>query len=177
MEKGIDNISLIAAIGENNELGYDNDLIWRTKEDLQFFKSKTMGSKIVMGRKTLESLPGILPGRKHIVLSNTNWYVSKNIVVFKDINRLIDFIQRLNEEVFVIGGANIYEQFLDYANRMYLTEIKDTFPKSDVYFPQFDKSEWDTEGLGSFENPGFKNNDSVDNIKYDRVMYLRKGRK
>lgn len=75
------NLSLIAAIGQNMELGYQNDLIWRIKEDLQFFKEKTMGTYIIMGRKTYESLPKNLPGRKYIVLTS-----DKNIIGIKDNN-------------------------------------------------------------------------------------------
>src|SRR5690554_4360931 len=101
------NLSLIAAIGQNMELGYQNDLIWRIKEDLQFFKEKTMGTYIIMGRKTYESLPKNLPGRKYIVLtSDKNINSSDRLIAFRNIKDILEFIKSMEDSYFyVIGGG------------------------------------------------------------------------
>lgn len=158
------NISMIAAIGKNNELGKDNKLIWRLPEDLKYFKRVTDGRTIIMGRKTFESLPKLLPNRKHIVLSSSNTFPSE-VEVYKNIKELLNKIQLSKEEIFVIGGGSVYEQFLEYANSLYLTEIEAECLEADAFFPQFDKEEWRKSILGNkFEN----------NVNYKHVLYRRK---
>ena len=158
------NINLIAAIGENYELGKDNNLVWRLKEDLKFFKNTTMGHPIVMGRKTFESLPKVLPGRKNIVISTSN-IKNEEIEVYRSIrNFLIDY-QNFNDDIFIIGGASIYSQFIDIATNMYLTEIKATDASANVYFPKFNKDEWNKQILTDLEE---------NNIKFNHVLYKRK---
>ena len=115
-------ISMIAAIGKNNELGKNNNLIWHFKEDMQFFKKMTMGHVVIMGRKTYESLPGPLSGRKMVVVSTKD--VDKNVLVVNLINKIVDDYKDSKEEVFIVGGESIYKQFLPYANKLYLTEIE-----------------------------------------------------
>ena len=129
-------ISIIAAIGKNNELGKDNDLIWHIKEDLANFKRITMGKKIVMGAKTYKSLPKKLEGREYIVLSHSLKNI-ENGTVFSDFDKLLNYLQSLDEEVMIIGGASIYEMFLPYADKLYLTEI-DASEDAQVYFPEVD---------------------------------------
>lgn len=158
------NINLIAAIGENYELGKDNNLVWRLKEDLKFFKNTTMGHPIVMGRKTFESLPKVLPGRKNIVISTSD-IRKEEIELYKSIKEFLINYQNFNDDVFIIGGASIYSQFIDLATKMYLTEIKATDSKADVYFPKFNKDEWDKEILTDLEE---------NNIKFNHVLYKRK---
>ena len=116
-------ITLIAAIGKNRELGYNNDLIWNIPEDLKFFKDNTMGKYMVMGINTFNSLPGILPGRKHIVLTRKNVDLGDEIFVIHNLDELLQYIDTLSSEVMIIGGASIYRQMIDYADRMLLTEI------------------------------------------------------
>ena len=99
------NITMIAAVGKNLELGKDNELLWRIPEDLQFFKQQTLGKKIVMGKKTLDSLPGLLPKRTHIVLTHQELEPSERLIVFHDITELKEYLQQLREEVMIIGGA------------------------------------------------------------------------
>lgn len=161
------NLSLIAAIGENNELGKDNKLIWYLKEDLKFFKEQTMGKTIIMGRNTFESLPGILKGRHHIVLSSNNLNFSSEVEVYHDYYTLKDAISKSCEEMFVIGGASVYSLFIDDVDKMLLTEIMASDEQADTYFPQFDKDEWDREILCSHTD---------NDISYNHVKYLRKKR-
>ncbi len=129
-------ISIIAAIGKNNELGKDNDLIWHIKEDLANFKRVTMGKKIVMGANTYKSLPKKLEGREYIILSHSLKNI-ENGTVFSNFEDLLNYLQSLDEEVMIIGGASIYKMFLPYADKLYLTEI-DASENAQVYFPEVD---------------------------------------
>ena len=157
----MNNLSLIAAIGLNNELGVDNHLIWSLKEDMKFFKNITTGKTIVMGRKCFESLPGILPNRKHIVLTNNKDYKIDGITVYNSIENVLNYIKNTEEEIFIIGGAKIYEQFLPYVNKMYLTHIE-AKSKADVYFPLFNENSFNKEELIQGEE---------NNIKYKICLY------
>jgi dihydrofolate reductase len=158
----MDNITLIAAVGKNGELGKDNTLIWHLKEDMKFFKENTMGKPIVMGMNTLKSLPRLLPGREHIVLTHQDVEI-EGVRIYHDINDALSYIESLPKEVMVIGGASIYKEFLQYANTMLLTEI-DAEAKADVYFPTFDRTEWDREVISKITN---------EVVPYKHVRYNR----
>lgn len=157
-------INLIAAIGKNNELGKNNDLIWKLKGDMKFFRETTMGHPIVMGRKTFESLPKVLPGRKNIVISS-NDILNTEIEKYKSIKEFLIKYKEFNEDVFIIGGASIYKQFIDFATNLYLTEIAAVDKDADVYFPSFNKEEWNKEIISEKEE---------NDIKYNHVLYKRK---
>ena len=156
-------ISIIAAIGKNRELGRGNDLIWHIKEDLKNFNNLTMGKYIVMGKNTYESLPKHLEGRKYIVLSSSLSEI-ENGLLFNDFNKLLEFIKDVDEEVMIIGGASIYKLFLPFADKLYLTEI-DSEEKADVYFPDFNKEDYECNVVSTNE---------VDGLKYSFVIYERK---
>ena len=158
------NITLIAAIGKNRELGLNNDLIWKIPEDLKFFRENTLGKPIVMGMNTLNSLPKLLSNRKHIVLTRKNVDLDSSIVIVHNIEELISYIELLDGEVMVIGGASIYSQMIKYANKMLLTEILDE-SEADVYFPEFSLDEWDKLLISSHQ---------YEDIKYNHVSYTRK---
>ena len=155
-------ISIIAAIGKNNELGKDNNLIWHIKEDLANFKKLTMGKKIVMGANTYHSLPKKLQGRTYIILSKSLTNI-EGATIFSDFNELLDYLKSLDEEIMVIGGASIYKLFLPYADKLYLTEI-DADADADVYFPKFNKADFN---IVKIENR------TDDNLKYKFVEYVR----
>ena len=157
-------ITLIAAIGKNRELGYNNDLIWNIPEDLKFFKDNTLGKYMVMGINTFNSLPGILPGRKHIVLTRKNVDLGDEIYVIHNLDELLQYIDTLSSEVMIIGGASIYRQMINYADRMLLTEI-DSESMADVYFPEFSMEEWDRTLISSH---------NYNNIEYSHLEYTRK---
>lgn len=150
--------SIIAAIGKNRELGKDGQLIWHLSGDLKFFKKTTMGHPILMGRKTFESLPGLLPGRKHYVASKKEGISpsGERIIHVSDLKQFINRHNASPEEIFVIGGAKVYEQLLPYADKLYLTEIEAEDVKADTYFPDFDKSNYRKEILGQGEENGLK---------------------
>ena len=158
--------SIIAAIGENNELGYKNGLIWHLPKDLKYFRKTTKGKTIIMGRRTFESLPKMLPNRKHIVISNSEDF-PEGVVVYHNIEDLINDLKNTNDEVFVIGGASIYKLFLDLSDKLYLTEINETFEEADTYFPEFNKDEFDMEVLDE---------ETENSVSYKHVLYKRKNR-
>ncbi len=134
------NWSIIVAIGNNNEIGKDNDLLWRISADLKRFKTITTGNTIVMGRKTFESLPkGALPNRRNIVLSKQNLEY-ENTEVYSTVEQVVEATKD-DKDVFVIGGASVYELFISKVNKMYLTQVNEDFD-ADVFFPEFDWSEW-----------------------------------
>lgn len=135
-------ISLIAAVNKNCVIGKNNKLIWHIPEDLKRFKKITLGKTIIMGRKTFESLPKILPDRKHIVITkNKNYLISDNSVTI--VHNIKDILKYKNhpEEVFIIGGEKIYSQMLPCCSRLYLTEIM-SFEDGDAHFPEFNREDY-----------------------------------
>lgn len=160
------NVTMIAAVGKNLELGKDNNLIWPIKEDLQFFKEQTMGKPIIMGRKTFNSLPKLLPGRKHIILTSQNSDMEdERIIIVHTKEELLQYIENYEQEVMVIGGASIYSQMLDYSDKLILTEIDAEDKEADAYFPEFAKDDWNSEVL-------CEHNDHTP--KYKHLVYKRK---
>ena len=157
------NISMIACVGKNLELGKNNDLIWHIPNDLKYFRKVTSGKTVIMGRKTFDSLPGVLPKRRNIVLQHSSKKHIKDVEIFNDILSILENIKD-EEEAFIIGGASIYKQFLPYADKLYLTEVDAECLDADVYFPQFDKSLYKKEIIGSEEN---------NSLMYQYVVYKK----
>lgn len=151
----MNNVNMIACISEDYGLGLDNQLLWHFKEDMKFFRKMTKNHPIVMGRKTFESLPELLPYRKHIILSKT-MPEKDGITVCPNKIILDKELENLAEEPFIIGGASLYEMYLLEAKRLYLTEVK-ARKKADTYFPKFDKNLFDDQILleGKEENISF----------------------
>ena len=135
-------ISIIVVIGRNNEIGKGNELLCYLPADLKHFKEITSGHTIIMGRKTFDSLPkGPLPNRKNIIVSRNPELKIEGATVYSSLDyallKLID-----EEEVFIIGGAQIYEQALPIADKLYLTRIHASFPEADTFFPSIDIRKW-----------------------------------
>jgi len=158
------NISMIACIGKNRELGKNNDLIWHLPNDLKYFKKVTSGKTVIMGRRTFDSLPGILPKRRNIILQMPDEELIDGVEIFNDIESILEAVKN-EEEAFIIGGASIYKQFLKYANKLYLTEVEEKCLDAEVYFPEFDKDLFNKIVVGNGEDNG---------IKYNFVIYERK---
>lgn len=133
------NISLIAAVDENNGIGLEQQLLCHLPADLQYFKKVTLGKPIIMGRATFESIGKPLPGRRNIVLSQTERTID-GVDVFRS---LAQALQTLNhyEELIIIGGGQIFKQTLPSANKIYLTRIHHTF-NADVFFPVLEENDW-----------------------------------
>jgi len=135
-------ISLIAAVGLNNQLGGDNKMLWHIPEDFKLFKSRTMGHHMIMGRKTFESIGRPLPGRTSIILSRDSSFKAQGVFIFDDLEVAIDYAkERRESELFIIGGAQIYSQALPLADKIYLSRI-DYNGDADAYFPKIDHSKW-----------------------------------
>lgn len=160
-------LSMIACVGKNLELGKNNDLIWHLPNDLKYFKKVTDGHVVVMGKNTFKSLPKVLPNRKNIVLTfpDDEEILPDELEVFHGIEEFLESYKDYQDEVFIIGGASIYKQFLKYADNLYLTEVDMESDQADVYFPKFDKSLYNKEIV--LEN-------SDNGVKYTHVIYRRK---
>lgn len=161
-------ISLIWAMDENRVIGYHNQLPWRLPEDLKFFKRMTLGHPIAMGRKTYESIGKPLPGRENIVISRDENYDPEGCTVMHSIDDLLAFAtENKSEEVFVIGGSEIFKEVLPHADKLYLTMIHHQF-EGDTFFPVFDIDKWELE---TREN-GKK--DEKNPYDYEFLIYKRK---
>ena len=158
------NISIIACVGKNLELGKNNDLIWHLPNDLKYFRKVTSGKTVIMGRRTFDSLPGILPKRRNIVLQLPNESKIEGVEIFNDIPSILEAVKN-EDEAFIIGGASIYKQFLEYANKLYLTEVKEKCRDAQVYFPKFDKRKYKKNIVGY---------GSDNDIEYEFVIYERR---
>ena len=134
-------ISIIVAIAENNAIGFENKLIYWLPNDLKRFKALTTGNTIIMGRKTFESFPkGALPNRRNVVLSRTG--KPEDFPGADLYPNLEKALASCKGDVYIIGGASIYKQALDIADRLCLTYVYDTPAKADTFFPEFNKKEW-----------------------------------
>lgn len=141
--------SLIVARASNLAIGKDNQMLWHISEDFQYFKRVTMGKPMIMGRKTFESLPGVLPGRPHLVISRSGFSYDHDAVSgYTDLNAAIDAAKSIaievgKDEVFIVGGAQIYALALqqNLVDRMYITEVKRDYD-ADAFFPDCNKEEW-----------------------------------
>jgi dihydrofolate reductase len=142
-------IILVAAHAQNRVIGKDNELVWRLPKDFKHFKDLTMGHPMIMGRKTFESLGKPLPGRTSIIVTRDRQYQQEGCIVVHSLQEGIDEAKKLDEEIYVIGGSQIYEQALPLANKMYLTEVKAT-PDGDAFFPEFSQEEWQETARKSF---------------------------
>jgi dihydrofolate reductase len=136
-------ISAIVAISKNHVIGKDNQLLWHLPNDLKRFRKITTGHTIIMGRKTFESLPKILPDRNHIILTKNKDYVveSEQVTVLHSVGELLSLIQ-WDKDYYVIGGGKIYQALLPLCERLYITKIDKDF-NGDTVFPIINLSEWD----------------------------------
>jgi dihydrofolate reductase len=149
-------ISFIVAMDENRVIGKDNQLPWRLPEDLKFFKRVTMGHPIAMGRKTHESIGRVLPGRENIVITRQADYLSEGCTVFHSVEDFVKDSKNQSDEIFVIGGAEIFKETFAFTDRLYITHIHEEF-EGDTFFPEFDLSKWklisSEKGIKDDKNP------------------------
>lgn len=133
-------VTLIVAISENNAIGKNNQLLWHLPADLKHFKEITSGHPIIMGRKTYDSIGRPLPNRRNLVITRQSDLTIANVEVVGSIAQAISLCNAENE-VFVIGGAEIYKQAIAFANKIYLTTVHENY-EADVFFPTLKESEW-----------------------------------
>lgn len=159
-------ITLIAAVAANRVIGRDNRLLWHLPEDLAHFKAATLGHAVLMGRKTWESLPPRfrpLPGRRNLVLTRQPGFAAAGAEVAGSLPAALDRLAE-GEEVFVIGGADLYAQTLPLAGRLLLTEVE-LSPEGDAFFPEFSRQIW----RETDRQPGM----SADGLRFSFVTYRR----
>lgn len=134
-------ITLIVAMGKNREIGKENQLLWHLPKDLKHFKELTSEHPIIMGRKTYESIGKPLPNRTNIVISRKNDWFEEGILIVGSIKEAVKFAKKIDEEVFVIGGGNIYEQTIDLADKLEVTLV-DAVLDADTFFPKINEKIW-----------------------------------
>ncbi len=160
-------LSIIAAMDQNQLIGYKNKIPWNLPADLQYFKQTTLGSPVIMGRKTFESIGSPLPDRRNIIMTRDKNYFAEGCEVVHSLEEILNSFSEQEEEAFIIGGAEIYRLFLPYCNKLYLTIIEHEFT-GDTYFPEIDWQNWQS----ILEIKG--NKDSKNPYKYSYHVYERK---
>jgi dihydrofolate reductase len=162
-------VSIIAALSDNNVIGRGNRIPWHQSSDLKRLKALTMGHHLLMGRKTFESLERPLPGRTIIVITHDRNFRADGVLTAHSLERAID-IARLDDEVFIGGGSQIYEQALRVADRMYLTRVHAEVV-GDAFFPEFDDvTEWNLVDVEHCEA------DEKNDYPYSFLTYERAGK-
>ena len=160
-------ITIIAAVSENNALGKDNQLLWHLPEDFKRFKNLTSGHSIIMGRKTFESFPKPLPNRTHIIITRQLDYTAPaGCFVVPSLEKAIELCPK-NEEAFVIGGGEIYQQALELVNKIDITRVHTTL-EADTFFPAIDTTKWEL----VFEE--FHPKDEKHDYDFTFLTYLKK---
>lgn len=148
-------LSIIAAYDRNQLIGNEDNLPWSLPKDLAYFKEKTIGKVVIQGRKTFESFKKPLTNRTNVILTSNPNYKAEDCYVYNSVKDILNKYSNL-EEVFVIGGSQIYKEFLPYTDRLYVTEIDYEF-EGNVFFPKVDMSKWTlvsrTKGIKDDKNP------------------------
>ncbi|REC50473.1 MULTISPECIES: dihydrofolate reductase [Chryseobacterium] len=133
--------TIVVAMGEKNEIGFENQLLWHLPKDLKHFKEITSGHPVIMGRKTYESIGKPLPNRTNIVVSRkTDWF-EEGILIVGSIKEAVKFAKKIDEEIFIIGGGKIYEQTIDIVDKLEVTLVKADL-EADTFFPKIDPRIW-----------------------------------
>jgi dihydrofolate reductase len=138
-------ISLIAAIGKNNELGKKNKLLWDLPADMKHFRDTTKGCTVIMGQKTFESIGNPLPNRRNIVLTQDDSFQPQGVEIAHSLDELFKLLEKTlnkDKEIFIIGGGQIYKLFIEKADKLYITHVNAEFPDADTFFPEIDKNKW-----------------------------------
>jgi len=173
-------ISIIAAIGKNNELGKKNDLLWSLPADMKHFRETTRGHTVIMGQKTFESLGKdengkqvgrLLPNRRNIILTRNKTFQKEGAEIVSSAEELTDLLAKTsneNEESFIIGGGQIYKLFMDKADKLYITHIDAFFSDAEIFFPIIENSKW--QKVKSERHP----KDEKNNFALEFTEYVRK---
>jgi dihydrofolate reductase len=157
--------TIIAAIGQNNELGKDNNLIWHLPADLKRFKKLTTGHHIIMGRKTFESIGIPLPNRTTVIITRDKNYKAQGCIVVNSLKEALD-VAKKDPNPYIIGGADIYNQALKYVNKLEITHVHNEFD-ADVFFPKIDLTIWKE------INREFHKKDEKNEYDYSFVSYIK----
>ncbi len=165
--KNASEITIIVAAGENDAIGKDNKLIWHLSDDLKRFKSLTNGHHIIMGRKTFESFPKLLPNRTHVIITRqTHYKVPEGVIVVNSLKEAINVTQS-DTQPFIIGGGEIYKQAMTLADKIELTRVHENF-EADTFFPKIDMSIWKE------TSNTFHDKDDKHDYAFSFLTYLKK---
>ncbi len=160
-------LSLIAAIGKNNELGKNNTLLWNMPADMKHFRDTTRGHTVIMGRKTFESIGRPLPNRRNIVITRDNQYQKDGIEVVHSMEEALALVKDSDEEVFNIGGSEIYKVGMPFADKLYITHIDGSFD-ADAFFPEIKNTEWEQSSTEPYEK------DAENPYNYSFTVYTKR---
>lgn len=133
--------TIVVAMGEKNEIGSGNQLLWHLPKDLKHFKDLTSGHPIIMGRKTYESIGKALPNRTNIVVSRKKNWFQEGVLIVGSLKEAVKFAKKIDENIFIIGGGNVYEQTMEIADRLEVTLVKANL-EADTYFPKINSKFW-----------------------------------
>ncbi len=156
-------LSIIAAMAENRAIGINNTIPWHLPEDLKRFKALTIGHHIIMGRKTFESLGRLLPGRTTVIVTRNKQYQVEGALIVHSLKEAMQACAN-DDEAFLIGGAELYNMGLQLGDKLYITEVHDSF-EGDAFLPAFDMSEW--------KETAREKHTSNDGLGYSYVEYAR----
>ena len=159
-------IIMIAAAAENNALGKDNDLVWHLPDDFKRFKELTSGHHIIMGRKTFESFPKLLPNRTHIIITRQKNYQPEHCIVVDSLEKALEYIPE-EEDGFIIGGGEIYKQAINFADVIELTRVH-AFYDADTFFPDINDEEW------QLIEEEYHPKDEKHSVDFSYLTYIRK---
>lgn len=159
-------VILVAAAAENNALGKDNQLVWHLPDDFKRFKQMTSGHSIIMGRKTFESFPKPLPNRTHIIITRQKNYNPQDCIVVNSMESALKVASK-EENIFVIGGGEIYQLALPFADKIELTRVHQSF-EADAFFPEINPAEW------TLVSEEFNSKDDKHNFDFSYQTYIRK---
>jgi|TARA_B110000196_G_C21114484_1_gene649703 dihydrofolate reductase len=148
-------IVLIAALSKNNVIGRDGSIPWNLKKDLQFFKEKTINSSVIMGRSTFDSIGRPLPNRRNIVLTRKP-IDRKGVIEVSNVSDACSHAKDYSDNVYIIGGENVYKEFIPMASKLILTEIEIEVTDGDTFFPQWDRLEWKEVNRSDQEEGGIR---------------------
>ena len=173
-------ISIISAIGKNNEIGKKNDLLWSLPADMKHFRETTFGHPVIMGQKTFESLARdengkqvgkLLPKRRNIIISQDPSFKVEKAEVVYSIDELINLLQKTtnqDEEVFIMGGGMIYKIMIEKADKLYITHVNESFPDAEIFFPKIDENIW--QKISNRKHP----KDELNKYDLEFAEYVRK---
>lgn len=165
-------IAIIVAIGQNNEIGKENKLLWSLPADMKHFKEKTKGHTVIMGTKTFESIGRPLPERRNVVLNKEKNLKIEGVEIFNDIPEMLTMLKKTSkddEEIFVIGGGQIYKLMMPYADKLYVTEVKAEDKNADTFFPEIIPVEF-LETKREKHKKDTKNPFDYDFVEYERFF-------
>lgn len=162
--------TIVVAMGKNNEIGFENQLLWHLPKDLKHFKELTSGHPIIMGRKTFESIGKPLPNRTNIIISKKKDWFQEGILIVGSIKEALKFAKKIDENIFIIGGGTIYEQTMEFTDVLEVTVV-DVEKEADTFFPKIDLKIW-KKTQETFHEADHKNILPFSFITYERISPL-----